>query len=816
MTEDTIFDMASLTKCLATATSIMQLDEAGKLSIDLPVEHYLPAFNPTHDAQRSSITLRMLLMHTSGEPADVDLKDPWGLAAPDRAEGFRRALSTPLQSAPGATFRYSDINFILLGDIVEIVSGQREDDYVREHIYIPLGMTDTRYHASDRACGSFGMRGANVVPMYNNTGAKYGGKLVACTAQTWSVDDIARVAPTEHDSEGKAHQDTNPDFDELLRGTVHDPTTRRMGGIAGQAGLFSTAHDVSLFAQALLDRLAGRPSSFPLSQRELQRMTAPAPAGAEPGTIFSQDLTGPAPALATVKGQPVHALGWDINTAFSRPRGAFFATAAPSAPSSSAPSFGHTGFTGTSLWMDPDTDTYIIVLANGVHPRGNPPISPLRQAIATAAAQALGIDRPGPHSHRNNTLTGIDVLEKDHFAELAQLAAKHDGHLQIGLLTNQNGLDSTGRRTVDVLTGDLPKSVPTAKLVRLFTPEHGLFGKQDTTAMAAEVDQASGLPVVGLYGAHASDRHPSHEQLKDLDAVVIDIQDAGVRFYTYETVLGYFLESASAEARDYSHPLEIVVLDRPVPIGGLAVQGPVSDPDVHTYTNYLPLPVRHGMTLGELARYDNMVKNFGASVTVIAMQGWTRNEFFDETGLTWVNPSPNIHNLTEATLYPGVAFLETTNVSVGRGTATPFEVFGAGIPAKDAKTGEQNAAWFHGPEVAAALNARNIPGVRFEAVRTEVADNPNHYPFYGQTIEAVRIILTDRVALDTPELGAELLSTLHRLYPTQFAIGRASGLIANKATLEALTRGDDPRTIAQKWQAAYATFNTARKAVLLY
>jgi SSS family transporter len=859
MTEDTIFDMASLTKCLATATAIMQLDEAGKLSIDDPVEKYLPAFNATHDPVRATVTLRMLLMHISGEPADVNLKDPWGLTAPDRAEGLHRALTTSLQSAPEATFRYSDINFILLGGIVEAVSGQREDVYVAEHIYKPLGMTHTAYHPFDKACGP---------ALTSGTAIEFNGTAVdqICALNTWIPGITLRnTAPTQHDNEGTAA--TNPNFDHLLRGTVHDPTTRRMGGVAGHAGLFSTAADVSRFAQALLDRLAGRPSDFPLSQRELQRMTAPEAAGREPDTIFTQDLTGPIPTLRTEKGQDVHGLGWDINTAFSRPRGAFFFTAAPSVPSSPQPSFGHTGFTGTTLWMDPTTDTYTVLLSNSVHPRGKANISPLRQAVATAVAQAIwppwipvdcdgkptgeristaeamkseaicsngvicddvrvcasGGDLEPEHTQSDSriqpsvpTLTGIDVLEADHYSQLTSLLPQHEGHLRLGLLTNQTGIDHIGKRTVDVLHTDLPKVVPGAQLVRIFSPEHGIAGRQDSTDMKGEVDTATGMPVVGLYGAGAAARHPTHDQLKDLDAVVVDIQDVGVRFYTYEAAMAYFLEAAGSEMRDFHHRLDVIVLDRPTPIGGLAVQGPVSDPGREGYTNYMPMPVRHGMTLGELARLDNGEKSLGAPLTVVAMQGWQRSMFFDQTGLPWVVPSPNLHDLTAEILYPGLALMEATNMSVGRGSATPFELFGAGVPAKDPKTNAQPVAWFHAKDVANALNALALPGVRFEPATTAIAEDSFHYPFHGQTIEAVRAIVTDRVALDSPAMGVAILSVLHRLYPEQFTLAKARYLVTNQATMDALTRGDDPKAIVQSWAPALEQYKAMRARYLLY
>ncbi|WP_390888047.1 serine hydrolase domain-containing protein [Candidatus Mycobacterium wuenschmannii] len=346
MTEDTIFDIASMTKSLATATAVMQLHEKGLVAFDEPVQTYLPDFNPDNDPVRQRVTVRMLLTHTSGEPIDVNLDDPWGVDAPDKAEGIRRALSAPLQSAPGEVYRYADINYILLGAMLEKLTGEAEDDYVQRNIFAPLGMTDTRY-----------LPPAEVRP---------------------------RIAPTAVDDRGH-----------LLRGTVHDPTTRRMGGVAGHAGIFSTAHDVALYAQALLDRLANRPSTFPLQQATLAMMTTPQQPGRRPGQVEAANdavrkaaATAPnpmdpllAPHYPAIEGQELFGFGWDIDTAFSKPRGLVFPVG----------SFGGTGFTGTSLWLDPGSDTYVVLLTNAIHVRGSEPISGLRGDVATAAADGVGL-----------------------------------------------------------------------------------------------------------------------------------------------------------------------------------------------------------------------------------------------------------------------------------------------------------------------------------------------------------------------------------------------------------------------------------------
>ena len=254
MTEDTIFDIASLTKPLATATAVMQLYEQGKVQFDDPVQQYLPDFNTANDPQRAEVTLRMLLTHTSGEPGDVNLGDPWGLEEADRTEGIHRAFTTPLASGPGEAFRYSDINFILLGALIEKVTGEAEDVYVQRNVFAPLGMQDTRYLPAAQACGPHTMRGAAIAWAPAPTG-----RVPAdCPEGSWDTGLLPRIAPTARDEENRGDPSKNPDLDYLLRGTVQDTTARRMGGVAGHAGVFSTARDVSIYAQALLDQLAGR------------------------------------------------------------------------------------------------------------------------------------------------------------------------------------------------------------------------------------------------------------------------------------------------------------------------------------------------------------------------------------------------------------------------------------------------------------------------------------------------------------------------------------------------------------------------------
>ncbi|NOR00298.1 beta-lactamase family protein [Mycolicibacterium fortuitum] len=373
MTEDTIFDLASLSKSLTTATAILQLYEQGKVQLDEPVQTYLPDFNPANDSRRGKVTVRMLLTHTSGLAGDLSLDGPWGLDKPDKAEGIHRALGAWVVFEPGERFHYSDIGFIILGALLEKITGEPEDIYIQNNVFAPLGMSDTRYLPVTKACGPHQIRG-NALAFDPNAP-----RVAACPPGTWNTDLLTRVAPTALDEDTPG---LNPDYGRPLRGTVHDPTARRMGGVAGSAGVFSTVYDVGRFAQALLDRLAGRPSTFPLTRASLELMTTPQQPGHHAGQLeAANNATDPrlAPHYPAIAGQDLRGFGWDIDTEQSRPRGRVFPVG----------SFGHTGFTGVTLWMDPGSDTYVVVLANVIHQRGGPPIAGLSGEIATAAARAL-------------------------------------------------------------------------------------------------------------------------------------------------------------------------------------------------------------------------------------------------------------------------------------------------------------------------------------------------------------------------------------------------------------------------------------------
>ena len=754
MTEDTVFDMASLSKCMSTTIAIMQMYEAGKLQFDDPVVKYLPAFAA---AGKSNITVRQLLTHYSGLAPDVSLADAWT----GKAEGVRRAMESVPYGPPGVAFKYSDINFITLGAIVEKLSGEPLDTYAAKHIFEPLGMTSTAYltphcphlYSAPEPSGPTAGRSDCLVHLVDaNTH-----RPLPILLPGGGTVDPGKVAPT-------AHNDDKPMADDrMLRGEVHDPTTRRMGGVAGHAGVFSNAHDVSIFAQALLDRLAGRPSSFPLKQATVELMCRPE---------------------QPVQAKALRAYGWDIDSPYSRPRGEIYPVG----------SFGHTGFTGTSLWMDPRSDSYVILLANAVHPRGRPAISGLRGKLATAAAEALGLAK-APKGQA--TATGIDVLEETSFRALLALPAKTPGKIRLGLLTNQTGLDSKGRRTIDILAGQAGKGSPSLELTTLFSPEHGILGVEDRTGIDNTVDAATKLPVISLYGTKPEDRHPKAEDLQKLDAVLIDLQDAGARFYTYETVVGYFLEAAGKTGTP------VIVLDRPALTSGVQVSGPVSDPGAESYINFMQEPMTLGLTLGELAGFFNGERHLAARLTVIPMRNWERGLWFDQTGVPWVNPSPNLRNVDAGALYPGIAFAEYTNLSIGRGSDAPLEQVGASWIANDAEA--QN--------LADTLNGRKLTGVSFAPV-TFTPEKP--YPYAGQTIHGVRMQVTDRERLDAPEMGAEILVAVHAQYPLQFQMARSAKLLLNDTTYQAIVSGKDPHEIAAMWETGLNDFRARREKYLLY
>lgn len=388
--------------------------------------------------------------------------------------------------------------------------------------------------------------------------------------------------------------------------------------------------------------------------------------------------------------------------------------------------------------------------------------------------------------------TGIDVLQDRKFVQLSEMAQRHGGKLRIAILANPISVDSQGRRTIDVLR---EARIPGVEIVKLFSGEHGINAATDDMDIDDKLDTKTGLPIFSLYGRSDAEKRPSKAQLADVDAVVIDLQDVGVRYWTFQTLTKYFLQAAAANG------VEIIILDRPNPLGGLAVQGPLSTPGREDYTNVHSEPMRPGMTLGELAQMFNAEDKIGAKLTVIRMTGWKRGDWYDDTGLLWINPSPNLRSLPQATAYAGTALLEGTNINIKGPEGSPFLRFGA--------------PWIKATQLAAYLNARRIAGVSFLPV-TYVAASDKLYPFAGQRIQGVEVIIHDRLKLDAPALGVEAVAALWKLYGETFQIEKVDRLLRNRPVLDRIKAGEDPRAIAQGWQAELKAFKARRAKYLLY
>ncbi len=710
MTVDTIFDLASLTKVIATTTAVMQLAEDGKLSLDERISQYWPEFGTNG---KEDITVRHLLTHYSGLRADLPLEPDWF----GHETALKMIIDEKPVSPPGSKFLYSDINFEILGELVGKISGGPLDAYCSENIFQPLGMKNTFFKPKK--------------------------SLQSC------------IAPTQY---------TNGKKGRMLCGEVHDPAASRMEGVAGHAGLFSTAGDLSIFAKMLLE--GGTLSGVRiLNFSTVEMMTLP---------------------QSPPDQKPLRGLGWSIDAPLAANREILLPVG----------SYGHKGYTGTLIWIDPVSNTFIILLTNRVHPYGKGDAEPVRKQIINLVSRSTGtlsvnqaltrrpslssFYKPDNNKRSDNTdiskvQTGIDVLKNEGFSQLSGL--------QLGLITNHSGIDNSGQRTIDLL-----HKAPNINLKAIFSPEHGLSGKADMK-LKSTVEPLTGLPVHSLYGAEL---RPTKNMLDGIDALVFDIQDAGVRFYTYITTMAYAMEAAARKG------IPFYVLDRPNPLNALTVQGPVLEKDMTSFTGYFPLPVRHGMTVGELAELFNAEKHIGVKLHVIKMDGYKRDQWFDETGLKWVNPSPNLRSIKEALLYPGVALAEGANVSVGRGTPTPFELVGA--------------PWISAGELTSYLNGRNIKGIGFKPV----SFTPESDIYKKRRCHGVKIILSDRDKLDPTLLGVEIISALHKLYPEDFQINKTLDLIGSREVLQEIKSGKNPVAISMNWQSHLREFENLRSKYLLY
>ena len=717
MTLDTVFDVASLTKVVATTTATMLLVEEGKIRLNDRVATFIPGFERYG---KGDITVRHLMTHVSGLRPDLDMT----LEFNSYDEAIARAIEEVPTSAIGERVVYSDINYFLLGEIVHRASGLPLDQFVVSRIFAPLGMRETMFNPP--------------------------------------LSLLSRIAPTERCT--PLGWPCNKPGATPLRGVVHDPTARRMQGVAGHAGLFSTAADLSIFCRMLLN--GGRHGAARvLSPLTVAKMTSP----------------------VSLPGGQARGLGWDMDSPYSSNRGELLPLG----------SFGHTGFTGTSIWIDPATRTWVVFLSNRVHPDGSGDVTPLRAKVATLVGASIvdpPLDALRPVRLTGNdfgaagsaparataappVLNGIDVLKADNFGLLAGR--------RVGLVTNHTGVSADGEATVDLLA-----KAKNLKLVALFSPEHGIRGTQEAEKIASSRDQKTGLPVYSLYG---DTRRPTDAMLAGIDTLVYDIQDVGVRFYTYETTLAYVLEEAA------KRKIRVVVLDRINPVNGWTVEGPALDKQHVSFVGYFPgMPVRHGMTVGELARLFNEEMKIGADLQVVRVTGWRRDMWFEDTGMPWVSPSPNMRNMNQAALYPGLCLLEYGTVSVGRGTDTPFEHVGA--------------PYIEGRALAAALNARQLPGVRFYPT----SFTPAAAKFKGERCKGVFIVITDREALRPVRLGIELASALTKLHGDRFDMEPNVRLVGSPDVVKRVKTGEDAARIAASWASDEGRFRLLRAKHLLY
>ncbi|MBI2206083.1 MAG: DUF1343 domain-containing protein [Candidatus Rokubacteria bacterium] len=707
MTADTVFDIASLTKPLGTAIAVMALVERGAIALDAPLGRYLNEFR---GAAFKEVTIRRMLTHSggfAGYPANKAVKGGFPSAA-------REIAKIKLDYPPGTGFQYSDTGFILLGEVVRRVSGERLDRYLDRLLVRPLGLRETTFHVDARL--------------------------------------RSRTAPTEF-WRGR-----------MLRGDVHDPRARLVGGVAGHAGMFSTAADLARICRMLVNggTWDGR--------RILKAQTI--------ATMWTR--------VTNANGNGRRTPGWDMSSGYSLIHAPFF-------PINSV---GHTGFTGTSVWIDPVSRTYMILLTNRVHPNGGSAARIRELRVRTAAAVGAAVfapalpppatpeaasDRPAPATATAGPRTsarvrsGLDVLVEQNFALLR-------GH-SVGVVTNQTGVDATGRRTIDLLA-----AAPGLKLQAIFSPEHGLAGTLETDVPHSR-DAATGRPIWSLYG---QTRRPDGGMLRGVTALVFDIQDVGVRYYTYLTTLVYVMEEAARRG------LPVFVLDRPNPINGRVVEGPLMDPDLESFTAPHPIPVRTGMTIGEFGRMAAAERKIPVNLTVVPLAGWSRSRWFDELGVAWVNPSPNIRSVTQALLYSGIGLLEATNLSVGRGTDMPFEVIGA--------------PWIEPHALVEALSRRKLPGVRFEpAWFTPTADKYARVACAG-----IRFVVTDREAIRPVTVALALALELRQRHRDQWRPENIQNLLVNRTTMWALLRAEPLDRLLAWADAERASFLNRRASYLIY
>lgn len=654
--KDTIYDLASLTKAIATTTSVMLLHERGTLDLDRPVSELLPL--PSFQA----ITPRHLLTHTAGLPPFKQ----WHMEAHSVDEYIQRIAGLTLASAPGERRVYSDLGFMVLGRIVELLGQRTLDAFALENIFDPLEMAHTRFNPP----------------------------------AAWRED----CAATEQ----------CPWRGKLMQGEVHDENAYAVGGVSGHAGLFAPAEDLARFCRGLLE---GK-----LLKRETVEMMV------QPGAV---------------PRYPWQVLGWKIDPWAEGSEGYLRSRRA----------IGHTGWTGTCLWMDLDSAHFAILLSNTPHPdREHRDNATLRRTFFDPVAALC-------HPATTNAHTGLDRLAWEEFDSLKGK--------RVALLTNQCAVDLLGRPILDVLALE-----PGISVVRVFSPEHGFTGQAEAGEQVGA--QRAPVPIVSLYG---DQKKPEPAQLRDIDLLVVDLPDIGARYYTYMATMKDSMAACAAAG------VPVMVLDRPNPLGGSVIEGPIA-----TVTGSLvccaPLPVRHGMTLGELAMFfkANAADCGLVELSVSEVNGWPRAFQAPQCALPWLAPSPNIPSFESALLYIGTCLFEGVNLNEGRGTETPFQVFGA--------------PWLDAKKIVSKLSREDVAGCRLEVVAYTPLSIPgkSKTPIYqDQVCRGVQIHVESAAAARPFRLVYALLRAIHQ---------RHADTLEWKPFFDTLAGGDGLRKAIQSGTSA--------------
>jgi uncharacterized protein YbbC (DUF1343 family)/CubicO group peptidase (beta-lactamase class C family) len=624
--KDTLYDLASVTKVVGTATAIMQLKEQQKLSLDQPVTDFVPL------PELSQITLKHLLTHTSGLVA----VERYFTSMTSLDAMLQRYAKEGIESLPDVEHLYSDVGYMLLGRVVEEASRESLEVYCQKNIFAPLEMNRTSYNPP----------------------------------KSW----VANCAPTEND----------PWRGKLVHGEVHDENTWAVGGISGHAGIFSNAPDLAKFCRGLM-------TGKILKLDTLREMT----------TMNQKPL------------YPWQGIGWQIDPWSTKKTGFL--------PSRAA--FGHTGWTGTSIWMDVDTDLFVILLSNTCHPdREDRDNETLRRTVHTAIGKTF-------YTH-TNTHSGLDRLVRENFKIIEDR--------RFALLTNHAAVDQHSRHILDVLG-----FVPDLQLKRLYSPEHGIRGQAEAGEKIEGQDSA--VPVTSLYGKQKA---PAPHELAEIDVFLIDLQDIGARYYTYMATMKACLE-ACAEA-----DVPVVVLDRPNPVNGITLEGPIAE-NTNSLVSSTAIPIRHGMTMGELAVWfqENDLKRANLKLEINYLDNWQPKRMFDECTLPWIAPSPNMPDPDTALLYIGTCLIEGTNLNEGRGTETPFKILGA--------------PWLDAQAVLKNISQKDHMGCRLEGQKytpTSIPGKATNPKYNDEECNGIRIHVEDPKKVSAFQLAVAILSAIQKTH----------------------------------------------------